>query len=62
MRALGWIKATCLVGSFMGCMRLTKGLCYLLRGKKVEAEKPVLHVGTYWGGWSQWRNRLPHEE
>jgi len=46
----------------MGCMGLTKGLCYLLRGKKVEAEKPVLHVGTYWGGWSQWRNRLPHEE
>jgi hypothetical protein len=33
-----------------------------LRGKEVEAEKLVPHVGTYWGGWSQWRNRLPHEE
>jgi hypothetical protein len=31
-------------------------------GKEVEAEKPVPHVGTSWGGWSQWRNRLPHEE
>jgi hypothetical protein len=62
LHALGWIKATCLVGCFMGCVHPTKGLCYLLRGKEVEAEKPVPHVGTYWGGWSQWRNRLPHEE
>jgi hypothetical protein len=31
-------------------------------GIKVEAEKPVLYVGTFWGEWSQWRNRLPHEE
>jgi hypothetical protein len=29
--------------------------------ERVEAEKPVLHLGTFWGGWSQWRNRLPHE-
>jgi len=28
-------------------------------GKKVEAEKPVPHVGTFWGEWSQWSNRLP---
>ena len=28
----------------------------------VEAEKPVPQLGTFWGGWSQWRNRLPHEE
>jgi hypothetical protein len=62
LHALGWIKATCLVGCFMGCVHPTKGLCYLLRGKEVEAEKSVPHVGTYWGGWSQWRNRLPHEE
>jgi len=27
----------------------------------VEALKPVPHVGTFWGGWSQWRNRLPQE-
>jgi homospermidine synthase len=32
-----------------------------IEGKKVEAEKPVLYVGTFWGEWSQWRNRLPHE-
>jgi hypothetical protein len=62
LHALGRIKTTCLVGSFMGCVHPTKGLCYLLRGKEVEAEKSVPHVGTYWGGWSQWRNRLPHEE
>ena len=31
------------------------------RLKKVEAEKPVLYVGTFWGEWSQWRNRLPQE-
>jgi hypothetical protein len=32
-----------------------------IEGKKVEAEKPVPQLGTFWGGWSQWRNRLPHE-
>ena len=39
----------------------TKSLCYPLQGKEVEAVKPVPHVGTSWGGWSQWRNRLPHQ-
>jgi hypothetical protein len=32
------------------------------KAKRVEAEKPVSYVGTFWGEWSQWRNRLPHEE
>jgi hypothetical protein len=31
-------------------------------GKRVEAEKPVPQLGIFWGGWSQWRNRLPHGE
>jgi hypothetical protein len=29
------------------------------REKRVEAKKLVPHVGTFWGEWSQWRNRLP---
>ena len=29
-------------------------------GMKVEALKPVPQLGTFWGEWSQWRNRLPH--
>jgi hypothetical protein len=32
------------------------------KAKRVEAEKPVSYVGTFWDEWSQWRNRLPHEE
>jgi hypothetical protein len=60
--ALGWIRATYLGSCFEGCARPTKSLCYLLRGKEVEAGKPVPHVGTFWDGGSQWRNRLPHEE
>jgi hypothetical protein len=43
-----------------GCLRPSMVLCYPLQ-ERVEAEKPVPHVGTFWGGWSQWRNRLPHE-
>ena len=43
-------------------MRPIKGLCYLLRGKEVEASKPVPNMGTFRGGWSQWRNRLPHRD
>ena len=31
-------------------------------GKRVEAKKPVPQLGTSWDEWSQWRNRLPHEE
>ena len=30
--------------------------------ERVEAEKPVPQLGTFWDGWSQWRNRLPHHE
>jgi hypothetical protein len=55
-------QAPCLGGHFEGCARPTKGLCYLSQGKEVEAEKLVPHVGSFWGGWSQWCNRLPHEE
>jgi hypothetical protein len=29
--------------------------------ERVEAEKPVLQLGTFWDGWSQWRNRLAHD-
>jgi hypothetical protein len=45
----------------VACVR-TKGYANCCEGKEVEAEKSVPHVGTYWGGWSQWRNRLPHEK
>ena len=26
--------------------------------ERVEAEKPVPQLDTFWGGWSQWRNRM----
>jgi hypothetical protein len=35
------------------------GVACLRPGNKVEAKKPVPHVGTFWDEWSQWGNRLP---
>ena len=32
-------------------------LCYPLR-ERVEAEKFVPQLDTFWGGWSQWRNQM----
>jgi hypothetical protein len=37
------------------------GFTLLVTREKVEAKKPVPQLGTFWGEWSQWRNRLPHE-
>ena len=33
-----------------GCVRPTKGLCCSLRGKEVEASKPVPDLGSFWAG------------
>jgi hypothetical protein len=43
---------------------LTSEYAFMLRvtRERVEAEKPVLQLGTFWGEWSQWRNRLPHKQ
>jgi hypothetical protein len=35
---------------FKGCVRPTQGLCYSLRGKEVEASKPVPNMGSFWAG------------
>jgi hypothetical protein len=32
------------------------------KDKRVEALKPVPRLGHLWGGWSQWRNRLPQAQ
>jgi hypothetical protein len=56
------VKGPALELRFKGCVRPTRGLCYSLRGKEVEASKPIPNMGLLLGGWSQWRNRLPHEE
>jgi hypothetical protein len=60
--ALGCIRATCLRGGDAEVAYVRASL-YATRceGKKVEAVKLVLQLGTFWDGWSQWRNRLAHD-
>jgi hypothetical protein len=48
----------------VGCigLRILEHIAEHYLGKRIEALKHAPYLGTFWGGWSQWRNRIPRDQ